>query len=95
MMPMAPLMPGLNPGLNSLLGTPLSAPSMPSPVAPLLSPFANFSNPFLQNFPLQKMAESDKMNGGFPTVMVPGIGPCMMIPTAMNEEKSGKAFAIF
>ena len=44
-----------------------------------------FETVIQNNFPLQKLGENDKNNSGFPTVMIPGIGPCMMIPTALAD----------
>ena len=59
----------------------------------MMNPLTNFSNPFLQNMPfIPKSDENPEKTpiantGAFPTVMVPGIGPCMMIPTAMAQGK--------
>ena len=81
-----PLMPVMMPQFNPLMANPLglgNAPGVFPQANPLLSPF---QNPLLQNnFPLQKLGENDKNNSGFPTVMIPGIGPCMMIPTALAD----------
>ena len=77
-----PLMPLMMPPLNPVLGNPLMPPTNLRPTSPIISPFSNLPNPFLQNLP---QAKDEPDNGAFPTVMIPGIGPCMMIPTVMNE----------
>lgn len=81
LMPMMPMMPSLNP----LLANHLALAGNIRQTSPLFSPFPNLANPFLQNLPIPRNDETEKDNSAFPTVMIPGIGPCMMIPTALNE----------
>ena len=83
-----PLMPVMMPQFNPLMANPLGLTNSPGVFPQPNSLLSPFQNPLLQpqnNFPLQKLGENDKNNSGFPTVMIPGIGPCMMIPTALAE----------
>ena len=87
MMPMLPNMPMMNPLLNN----PLLQNQNIRAVNPMMNPFMN---PFLQNLMppggpqnVPKAPPVEKHQGQYPTVMIPGIGPCMMIPTNnMNQE---------